>query len=227
MSQGRDLLSRHCPNCGASSTGRAPAARSSAATAGTPSRRRRSSTRPRASSCPPERGAAGAGAPGRGALGAQHLLHALRRGVAGFLSVRGRSRAALVNLPSQIVASAVATSCGHRRGATDPRGRGERERRGLCRPDPHARRRLALHRRLRGHQARSGLEGGPLGTYSQAYQSTFASVLGRSVVVTDYRANLHVYDLATGHETRHAQADRFAPRASARRRPERRASGSR
>jgi outer membrane protein assembly factor BamB len=43
---------------------------------------------------------------------------------------------------------------------------------------------------------------GPLGTYSQAYQSTFASVVGRSVVVTDYRANVHVYDLATGHETR-------------------------
>ena len=43
---------------------------------------------------------------------------------------------------------------------------------------------------------------GPLGTYSQAYQSTFASVLGHSVVVTDYRANLHVYDLGTGRETR-------------------------
>jgi hypothetical protein len=41
-----------------------------------------------------------------------------------------------------------------------------------------------------------------LGTYSQAYQSTFASVLGRNVIVTDYRANLHVYDLGTGKETR-------------------------
>jgi hypothetical protein len=42
---------------------------------------------------------------------------------------------------------------------------------------------------------------GPLGTYSEGYQSTFAEVVGRSVVVTDYRANLHVYDVATGHET--------------------------
>jgi hypothetical protein len=41
-----------------------------------------------------------------------------------------------------------------------------------------------------------------LGTYSQAYQSTYASVVGRSVVVTDYRANVHVYDLGTGKETR-------------------------
>jgi outer membrane protein assembly factor BamB len=42
---------------------------------------------------------------------------------------------------------------------------------------------------------------GPLGTYSQAYQSTFASVAGSHVVVTDYKANVHVYDLGTGHET--------------------------
>jgi uncharacterized Zn-finger protein len=43
---------------------------------------------------------------------------------------------------------------------------------------------------------------GPLGTYMEGYQSTFAEVTGRSVLVTDYRANLHVYDLASGHETR-------------------------
>jgi hypothetical protein len=41
---------------------------------------------------------------------------------------------------------------------------------------------------------------GPLGNYSQAYQSTFAAVVGSHVVVTDFKATLHLYDLATGHE---------------------------
>lgn len=41
---------------------------------------------------------------------------------------------------------------------------------------------------------------GPLGTYSQAYQSTFTAVAGGHVVVTDYKASIHVYDLATGRE---------------------------
>jgi outer membrane protein assembly factor BamB len=43
---------------------------------------------------------------------------------------------------------------------------------------------------------------GPFGTYSEGYKSTYMSVVGRSVVVTDYRATVHVYDLATGKETR-------------------------
>ena len=43
---------------------------------------------------------------------------------------------------------------------------------------------------------------GPFGSYSEGYQSTFASVVGRSVVVTDYRAIAHVYDLASGRELR-------------------------
>jgi hypothetical protein len=43
---------------------------------------------------------------------------------------------------------------------------------------------------------------GPFGTYSQGYTSTFAAVVGRDVVVTDYRANLRVYDLASGREAR-------------------------
>jgi hypothetical protein len=41
---------------------------------------------------------------------------------------------------------------------------------------------------------------GPFGTYSQGYRSTFTAVVGRYVVVTDYRANIHSYDAATGHE---------------------------
>jgi hypothetical protein len=43
---------------------------------------------------------------------------------------------------------------------------------------------------------------GPFGTYSQGYQSTFTAVVGRSVLVTDYRATLHVFDLASGREVR-------------------------
>jgi hypothetical protein len=42
---------------------------------------------------------------------------------------------------------------------------------------------------------------GPFGTYSQGYQSTFASLVGHHVVVTDYRANVHVYDVTTGKES--------------------------
>jgi hypothetical protein len=43
---------------------------------------------------------------------------------------------------------------------------------------------------------------GPFGTYSEGYRSTYMSVVGRSVVVTDYRAIVHVFDLGTGKETR-------------------------
>ncbi len=46
---------------------------------------------------------------------------------------------------------------------------------------------------------------GPFGTYSQGYPSTFATVVGHSVVVTDYRANVHVYDVASGRELRSAK----------------------
>lgn len=41
---------------------------------------------------------------------------------------------------------------------------------------------------------------GPFGTYSQGYQSTFTGVVGNHVVVTDYKASVHIYDLATGRE---------------------------
>jgi outer membrane protein assembly factor BamB len=41
---------------------------------------------------------------------------------------------------------------------------------------------------------------GPFGTYSQGYQSTFTAVVGGHVVTTDYKTNVHVYDLATGRE---------------------------
>jgi outer membrane protein assembly factor BamB len=44
-----------------------------------------------------------------------------------------------------------------------------------------------------------------LGTYTEGYQSTFTAVVGHDVVVTDYRANVHVYDLATGKESRTAK----------------------
>jgi hypothetical protein len=41
---------------------------------------------------------------------------------------------------------------------------------------------------------------GPFGAYSQGYRSTFTAVVGRYVVVTDYRATIHAYDVATGKE---------------------------
>ena len=41
-----------------------------------------------------------------------------------------------------------------------------------------------------------------LGTYSDGYPSTFMAIAGHDVVVTDYRATVHVYDLATGKELR-------------------------
>ena len=43
---------------------------------------------------------------------------------------------------------------------------------------------------------------GPFGTYSEGYQSTFAAVVGRQVVVTDFHANAHVFDVGSGHELR-------------------------
>jgi PQQ-like domain len=43
---------------------------------------------------------------------------------------------------------------------------------------------------------------GPFGTYSQGGPSNFATVVASHVVVTDYKAAVHVYDLAAGHEQR-------------------------
>jgi outer membrane protein assembly factor BamB len=43
---------------------------------------------------------------------------------------------------------------------------------------------------------------GPFGTFSEGYTSTFTSVVGRDVVVTDYRGIVHIYDLASGREAR-------------------------
>jgi hypothetical protein len=43
---------------------------------------------------------------------------------------------------------------------------------------------------------------GPFGTYTQGYQSTFTAVVGHHVVVTDYKAAVHLYELGSGHETK-------------------------
>jgi putative pyrroloquinoline-quinone binding quinoprotein len=43
---------------------------------------------------------------------------------------------------------------------------------------------------------------GPFGTYSEGLAATFFGVVGRDVVVTDYRAVLHIYDVASGREER-------------------------
>ena len=42
---------------------------------------------------------------------------------------------------------------------------------------------------------------GPFGSYSQGYQSTFSAIAGNHVVVTDYKANVHEYDVLTGKES--------------------------
>jgi hypothetical protein len=53
---------------------------------------------------------------------------------------------------------------------------------------------------------------GPFGTYSEGYKYTYTSVVGHDVVVTDYRAIVHVLDVATGKE---ARALRLSDRAKA------------
>ena len=204
MSQGRDLLARNCPNCGASLEGAPPGSAIVCRYCG-----HSFQTPPEVNPPPriivispghgrpvvPVRGAAG-----RSVLSIFFSLFVV--GIVGFVSVvRGRSQS-LVNLPSEIVAATVSDFMWDT--VSGP-------------PIP-----AAVSGGVEGFVGRirtrgddtlwiAGFEGaklgqvwkaGPLGTYSQAYQSTFAAVVGRSVVVTDYRANLHVYDLSTGRETR-------------------------
>ena len=204
MSQGRDLLSRHCPNCGAMLDG-APAGRAivcrycghSFQTAPEPNPPPRiivlapGQRRPVA----PVRRVAG-----RSAMSVLFSLFIV--GIVGFFSVRGRSRA-LVNLPSEIVAATVVADFMWDTVAGPPIpttvGGGVEGFVGRIRTRGDDTLWIAA---FEGAKLGQVWKAGPLGTYSQAYQSTFASVVGRSVVVTDYRANLHVYDVATGRETR-------------------------
>ena len=210
MSQGRDLLSRNCPNCGAN-LGEAPPGQAivcrycghsfqTPADPNPPPRiivdrsgptATRAANRPRAKSRRP--------------VADERLLLALRAGAGrrpcrSFAGGRRRSRTS------------------PRRSSPPPRsplscGTRSRDRRFRRRSAAEASRASSGGSASRGDDTLwiAAFEGaklgqvwkaGPLGTYSQAYQSTFTSVVGRSVVVTDYRANLHVYDLGTGRETR-------------------------
>jgi outer membrane protein assembly factor BamB len=206
MSQGRDLLSRNCPNCGAS-LGNAPpgqtlVCRYCGHTFQTP---------PEANPAPriivvapgrPQPFARVRAGSGRSLASAFFSLFVLAL-VGGLSLVRTRSHG-LANLPSEIVAAATVPDFMWDTVAGPPIpaavGGGSVEGfvgRIRTRGDD-----TLWIAAFEGAKLGQVWKAGPLGTYSQAYQSTFAAVVGRSVVVTDYRANLHVYDVDTGHETR-------------------------
>jgi outer membrane protein assembly factor BamB len=209
MSQGRDLLSRNCPNCGAN-LGEAPPGQAIVCRyCG-----HRFETQPEPNLAPriiviapgqPRPGSLGA--PGRRVTGrplVSALFSVFVLVLVGATSiVRSRSNT-IANLPSEIVAAAedAVFMWDAVAGPPVPAAVGAGGVEGFV-----------GRIRMRGDDTLwiAAFEGaklgqvwkeGPLGTYSQAYQSTFASVVGRSVVVTDYRANMHVYDLGTGRETR-------------------------
>jgi outer membrane protein assembly factor BamB len=204
MSQGRNLLSRNCPNCGANLDG-APAGRTIVCRYCGHSFQTAPEFNP-----PPRIVVIGPGlprpvAPGRRAAGRSVLsifITLFVLGLAGFMSIRGRSRTALVNLPSEIAAAADADFMWDTvAGPPIPAALGGGVEGFVGRIRTRGDDTLFIAA-FEGAKLGQVWKAGPLGTYTQAYQSTFASVLGRSVVVTDYRANLHVYDLTTGHETR-------------------------
>ncbi len=205
MSQGRDLLSRNCPNCGASLEGAPPGRTIVCRYCG------------HSFQTPPEVNPApriiviapGQGRPvvpmrraaGRPVASIFFSLFVL--GLVGFVSVvRGRSHG-LANLPSEIVAATITDFMWDSvAGPPIPAAVGAGGVEGFVgrirtRGDD-----TLWIAAFEGSKLGQVWKAGPLGTYSQAYQSTFASVVERSVVVTDYRANLHVYDLATGRETK-------------------------
>lgn len=209
MSQGRDLLSRNCPNCGAN-LGEAPPGQAivcrycghSFQTPADPNPPPRiiviapGQPRPGPRIAPVRRAA------GRSLMSALFSLFVLV--LVGALSiVRGRSQT-LANLPSEIVAATTDSSFMWDTVAGPPvpaavGGGGVEGFVGRIRVRGDDTLWIAA---FEGAKLGQVWKVGPLGTYSQAYQSTFTSVVGRSVVVTDYRANLHVYDLGTGRETR-------------------------
>jgi PQQ-like domain len=210
MSQGRDALSRTCPNCGASLEpalpGRTVACRYCGQSVQTP-----------AEVLPPPRVVVVG--PGL-ARPAARVRRSVARGIfsiffslfvvgaVGFASMQAKSRAlanlpSFVNLPSQLVSAATASYMWDTvAGPPIPAAVGGGSVEGFV-----------GRVRIRGGSDALWIvafEGthlgevwkvGPFGTYSQGYQSTFTSVAGTHVVVTDYRATLHVYDVASGKET--------------------------
>jgi hypothetical protein len=205
MSQRRDLLSRNCPNCGAA-LGTSPPGQAivchycghsfQTAPEANPAPRIIVVT-PGRRPVPPTRGNAG-----RSLMSVFFSLFVVAL-VGGMSFVRARSHG-LANLPSEIVAATTVSDFMWDTVAGPPIpaavGGGTVEGfvgRIRTRGDD-----TLWIAAFDGAKLGQVWKAGPLGTYSQAYQSTFASVVGRSVVVTDYRANLHVYDVASGRETR-------------------------
>ncbi len=209
MSQGRDLLTRSCPNCGARlETAPSPGGRVVCHYCG-------ESFQAPPEATPPQRIiviAPGARRPapsrstaGRSVLSAFFSLFVV--GIVAFISVRGRSRAvsdlSSKILSSPIVSAAVSTFMWDTvAGPPVPAAVGSGGVEGFV-----GRVRMRGDDTLwvaafEGSKLGEVWKAGPFGTYTQGYQSTFASVVGRVVVVTDYRAKLHVYDVASGRETR-------------------------
>ena len=209
MSQGRDLLARNCPNCGARMEAAPP-----------PGGRVVCHYCGQAFQAPPEpappqriiviapgtRGPSpGRSSAGRSVFSAFFSLFVVA--IIAFFSIRGRSRAvseiSAKVLSSPILSEAVSPFMWDTvAGPPIPAGVGsggveEFVGRVRMRGDDS----LWIVA-FEGSKLAELWKAGPFGTYTQGYQSTFASVVGRVVVVTDYRAKLHVYDLASGHETR-------------------------
>ncbi len=209
MSQGRNLLSRNCPNCGAS-LGPAPPGQTIVCRYCGHSFQTPPEVNPapriivvapgRARPVPPVRGGAG-----RSLRSVFFSLFVVAL-VGGTSLLRARSHG-LASLPSEIVAATTVSDFMWDTVAGPPIpaavGGGSVEGfvgRIRTRGDD-----TLWIAAFDGAKLGQVWKAGPLGTYSQAYQSTFASVVGRSVVVTDFRANVHVYDVGTGHETHRAK----------------------
>jgi|CZKU01.1.fsa_nt_gi hypothetical protein len=209
MSQPRDVLARNCPVCGAQLDATPPGRAIVCRYCG-------HSFQPAPEFNPPQRvivigpGTRPLGAPVRRAVGRSifsGMFSLIVVGVVAFVSMRGRSTSSLVptiaEMSSTIAIAVPATFLWDTvAGPPIPAAVGGGGVEGFV-----------GRIRSRGGDALwiAAFEGkklgqvwkvGPFGTHSEGYRSTFAEVVGRDVIVTDYRANLHVVDLATGHETR-------------------------
>jgi PQQ-like domain len=207
MSQGRDLLSRNCPNCGASLQGATPPGQPIVCHYCGHSFQPPPDLAPRIIVVAPP--PAWGGRP-RPVVAARQVRRSATSlvftvvilGFVGFMSIRGVKSRAIANLPSQLVSAAVSSFMWDTvAGPPIPAavGGGVEGFVGRIRTQGDDTLFVAA---FEGAKLGIVWKTGPLGTYSQAYQSTYTSVVGRSVIVTDYRANLHVYDLGTGKETR-------------------------
>jgi hypothetical protein len=209
MSPGRDLLSRNCPNCGASLGAALPGQTIVCRYCGHSFQAPPEvNPAPRIIVVAPGRGRPVApvrGGAGRSLMSVFFSLFVVAL-VGGASFLRARSHG-LASLPSEIVAAATVPDFMWDSVAGPPipaavGGGGVEGFVGRIRTRSDDTLWMAAFDEAKLAQI---WKAGPLGTYSQAYQSTFASVVGRSVVVTDFRANVHVYDVGTGHETRTAK----------------------